>query len=125
MNARHFASRATGHALVADLRPQDVRFWYDGDADMITPFLRATFCGDEASRQGWTPILASGNGDWSSGWGPALAAAERPLDRGVVRLCHVDLAGRVQGNPVAYLLAGRLLGLLPAPAAQNSEETPR
>ncbi|MGC9359188.1 MAG: glycosyl hydrolase 2 galactose-binding domain-containing protein [Anaerolineae bacterium] len=117
MNARHFASRATGHPLVADLDPHDVRFWYDADAGMVTPFLHATFQGN-----GWTPILTSGNGDWSGEWHPALAAAERLVGSGVVRLCQADLAGRAAHNPSAYMLAARMLSLLPAASSTPAKE---
>ncbi len=106
MNPRHFVSRATGHPLVAGFRPNDFRFWYDADAGYVTPILATTF-----TAESWRPILTSGNGDWSSGWGPALAAAEKALGRGTLRLCQVALAGRVQHNPVVLLFARRLLGL--------------
>jgi hypothetical protein len=104
MNARHFVSRATGHPLVADFRPTDFRFWYDDRAGYVTPFLATTL-----SAPGWTPILTSGNGAWSGGWGPALAAAEKNHGAGRVRICQLDLANRVAGNPVARIFAARLL----------------
>ncbi len=104
MNARHFVSRATGHPLVADFRPTDFRFWYDDRVGYVTPFLASTL-----TAPGWTPILMSGNGDWSSGWRPALAAAEKTYGAGRVRVCQLDLANRVAGNPVARIFAGRLL----------------
>ncbi|MGC9349425.1 MAG: hypothetical protein ACP5JG_14900, partial [Anaerolineae bacterium] len=105
MNARHFSSRATGHPLVADLKPDDVWFWYDAGAGYVTPLLATTF-----NAPGWTPILTSGNGDWSGEWGPALAAAEKPYGQGKLRICQVSLAGRTRHNPVARRLASRLLG---------------
>ena len=104
MNPRHFCSRATGHPLVADLKPNDFWFWYDAAAGYVTPFLPSTF-----TAPGWTPILTSGNGDWSGGWGPALAAAEKPHGRGLLRICQVSLADRTRHNPVARLFANRLL----------------
>lgn len=112
MNARHFVSRATGHPLVADFRPTDFRFWYDDRVGYVTPFLPTTLSprqGSGCAAPGWTPILTSGNGDWSSGWGPALAAAEKELGVGRGRVCQLELANRVAGNPVARLFAGRLL----------------
>jgi len=57
-------------------------------------------------------MLSSGNGDWASGWKPALAAAEKPWGEGCLRLCQVALAGRIRGNPAAMLLARQLLGLV-------------
>ena len=110
MNPRHFVSRATGHPLVADFAPADFRFWYDEAAGYVTPLLVTTFSAASGAA-GWSPILTSGNGDWSSGWGPALAAAERKHGRGTLRICQVALAGRAQAVPVARIFAGRLLGL--------------
>ena len=105
MGACHVVSRATGHPLVAGLRPEDFRLWYDPDADMVTPLLERTF-----AAEGWTPILASGNGDWAGAWGPALAAAERADGKGMWRICQVQLAGRTRHNPPAAIFARRLLG---------------
>ena len=104
MNPRHFVSRATGHPLVADLAPADLRFWYDEDAGYVTPLLATAFTAPD-----WTPILRTGNGDWAGNWAPALAAAERRHGAGVVRICQVALAGRIASNPAAALLARRLL----------------
>ena len=104
MNPRHFVSRATGHPLVEGFLPHDFRFWHDDAVGYVTPFLASTF-----SASGWTPILTSGNGDWSSDWKPTLAAAEKRYGAGVVRICQLELANRVAGNPVAHLFALRLL----------------
>lgn len=104
MNARHFASRATGHPLVADFKPTDFRFWYDDAVGYVTPFLPTVL-----TAPGWTPILTSGNGDWQGDWGPALAAAEKPYGAGQIRICQLELANRVAGNPVARIFAVRLL----------------
>lgn len=104
MGARHFVSRATGHRLVSGFEPGDFRFWYDAEARMVTPLLGTT-----VSAPGWNPILASGNGDWTGDWGPALAAAEKRYGDGVIRLCQMALAGRVEHNPPARILARRLL----------------
>ena len=76
----------------------------------MTPLLATTFTAASGAA-GWSPILTSGNGDWSSGWGPALAAAERQHGRGTLRICQVALAGRTQAVPVARIFAERLLGL--------------
>lgn len=100
MGRRHFVSRGTGHALVTGYSTNDFRFWYDDDAGYVTPFLAATFTAD-----GWDAILTSGNGDWSSGWTPALAAAEQRYGAGKLRVCQIALAGRVQENPVTRQFA--------------------
>ncbi len=103
MNPRHFASRATGHRLVRGFRPLDFFFWYDSAAGYVTPILATTF-----RAEGWTPILATGDGDWGSDWGPALAAAELRRGEGRYIVCQVALAGRLV-NPVACLFAERLI----------------
>lgn len=108
MSPRHFVSRKTGHSLVDGFQPNDFRFWHDNRTGYVTPILSTTFSAD-----GWDTVLTSGNGDWSSGWGPALAAAEKRQGAGVFRICQVSLAGRTITNPAARLFAQRLLGLLP------------
>jgi hypothetical protein len=108
MGARHVVSRATGHPLVADLQPEDLRYWHDPAAGGITPFLHATVTAPD-----WAPILASGNGGWAGAWGPALAAAEYRDGAGVWRLCQVQLSGRTQANPAAALLARHLIAAHP------------
>ena len=106
MGARHTVSRATGHPLVADLQPADLRYWYDAAAGYITPLLHTT-----VTAPAWAPILASGNGGWESAWGPALAAAEYHDGAGIWRICQVQLAGRTQENPPAAILAQRLMAI--------------
>jgi hypothetical protein len=105
MSPRHFVSRATGHPLVADFRPDDFRFWHDPVQGRPSPLLYTLF-----TAPGWTPILTTGNGGWGGEWQPALAAAELKQGKGSYRLCQVQLAGRMKTNPVARLFASRLLG---------------
>ncbi|MDW8350708.1 MAG: glycoside hydrolase family 2 TIM barrel-domain containing protein [Anaerolineae bacterium] len=104
MNPRHFVSRATGHPLVAGFKPYDFRFWYNDEAGYVTPLLTTVFDAPD-----WMPILASGNGSWQGSWKPALAAAEKRFGHGLVRICQVELANRVAGNPVAAQFTRRLL----------------
>jgi hypothetical protein len=104
MNPRHFVSRATGHPLVADYRPQDFRFWYDPAQRRPSPLLHTLF-----TAPGWTPILSTGNGGWGGGWTPALAAAELLRGAGKYRICQVKLTDRVKTSPVARRFATALL----------------
>lgn len=105
MGPVQFVSRATGHPLVRDFAPFDFRFWYDARAGYPTPLARTIFCAE-----GWTPILASGIGGWvNAPWKPALAAAERRDGWGCWRICQVELAARIDGNPQASIFARRLL----------------
>jgi len=106
MGARHFVSRGKGHHICAAFTPSDLQLWYNAEVGYVTPLLAATF-----SAPGWVSILTSGNGDWCSGWKPALAAAEKAMGQGYLRVCEVALAGRVRGNPSAMLFARQLLGL--------------
>lgn len=106
----HFASRATGHPLVEGFESLDFRFWHDDEAGYVKPFLPRSFRGE-----GWDAILTSGDqasrDTWFAGdrWEPSLAAAQRALGSGLVRLCQVQLARRTRGNPAARILAQRLL----------------
>jgi beta-galactosidase/beta-glucuronidase len=106
--ARHFASRDTGHPLVAGFGPEDFRLWYDPAAERITPLLETCF-----RAQGWTPILTTGSGGGTlpspTAWSPALAVAEKQDGAGRWRVCQITLAGRVAANPVAKLFARRFL----------------
>jgi len=103
MGARHFVSRATGHPLVAGFEPQDFRLWHDPSADRIVPLLETCF-----RREGWTPILSTGNGGWKDGWGPALAVAEKHDGAGLWIISQIALAGRIATNPAAHIFAKRL-----------------
>lgn len=100
----HFASRATGHPLVAENRPDDFKYWYDEAAGYITPLLYSTL-----EAEGYTPILFSGNQDRTGSWQQVSAAAERTFGKGTIRLCQLCLTGRLTGNPTAKLFAETLL----------------
>ncbi|MDD5707584.1 MAG: hypothetical protein PHR35_16810, partial [Kiritimatiellae bacterium] len=105
MGSVQFVSRATGHPLVRGFQPFDFRFWYNAGLERASPLLDRTFVGD-----GWTPILTTGDVEWNvNREQPALACAEKREGRGVWRICNVQLADRVAGNPVAEIFARRLL----------------
>jgi beta-galactosidase/beta-glucuronidase len=91
----HFASRATGHNLVHGFQPEDFKLWYDATVDRITPLLLTGF-----TAPGWEPVLTSFD---------KLATACKPEGQGQWCICQVALAGRTAGNPVAEILARRLL----------------
>lgn len=99
-----FVSRDTHHPMVADFKPDDFKFWYDRAAGLVMPLMTHAF-----NAEGWTPILKSGNGGWQGEWGPALAAAEKPIGQGCLRICQVSLRDRTADNPVAEIFARRLL----------------
>lgn len=104
MNAVHFANRDTGHPMVHGLEPDSVKFWFDEDLGYVSPFLHTTF-----QAEGWEPILRSGNGFWSTEWEPVLAAASKTEGRGQWIICQLDLHNRIKTNPVASLLARRMV----------------
>ena len=89
----HFVSRKTGHSMVSQFRENDFSYWYNADADMITPILFNTF-----EAEGFTPILISGNIDKRGNWIKALAAAEKFYNGKRYIICQVDLRTE---NPVA------------------------
>jgi hypothetical protein len=98
-----FASRATGHPLVAGLEPRDLFLWYDPREDCIMPLLSTTL-----DAPGWDTIVSTGHVSWTGASVPAQACAEKRLGKGVLRICQLTLAGRLI-NPAAEELARRLV----------------
>jgi hypothetical protein len=94
------------HPWVAGLAPGDIRLWHDGPAGRITPLLDKLIL----PADGWQPVLISGCGGWGMNLSLAYACAERPLGKGHLVICQVDLAGRTATNPAARTLADALLG---------------
>lgn len=95
----HFVSRKTGHPMVKDFEPKDFSYFWDKDADMITPIIYNTFKAD-----GFTPILITGNKDDNGEWTTALAAAEKTVNGKRYIICQVDLR---EENPIAQRLKAR------------------
>jgi len=106
MGQRHFVSCSTGHELVAGLRPYDCWFWHDESVGHPTPLLATVL---DPAPPGWTTILESGNGSWTTPWQPVPAAVEKQVGLGVMRICQVKLVHRTKTNPTAALFARRLL----------------
>jgi hypothetical protein len=92
----HFVSRATGHPLVENFRPEDFKFWYDAKLDHPAPLLRLP----AFKASGWEPVLLSFN-DMAAGW--------KADGQGHWCICQIELAGRTAGNAVANIFARRLL----------------
>ncbi len=105
MGPRHFVSRDSGHDMVRGFQPDDFKFWYDAGAGYVTPLLSSVL-----DAPGWRAILISGNGDWHGNWRPVPAAAELKRGKGMWRICQVNLADHIEGNPVAHLFSHRLFG---------------
>ncbi len=96
-NQRHFLSRKTGHPIVKDFKPNDFRYWYSKDADMITPILSASL-----EAKGFEPILMTVNketeGQWDEGWPAVLACGIKKHEGRYYVICQADL--RME-NPIA------------------------
>ena len=112
MGRLHFVSRATGHPLVAGFHADDLRWWHDETAGMVTPLCHAV----ATAPDGWNRVLATGNCGWGVPRSEAAACLERPLDAGRIVLSQVLLNGRTRTNPAAMLLALRLAGLSATPS---------
>ena len=106
MGPRHFVDGCTGHPIGRDLQPYDCWFWHDSSVGYASPLLERVL---DPAPVGWTALLESGNGSWATDWKPAPAAAEVRVGQGVIRVCQVKLAHRTKTNPVAAILARRLL----------------
>jgi hypothetical protein len=104
MGARHFVSRATGHPLMDGFEREDFKFWYESATDRPAPILRSIF-----EAEGWRPILTSGTRTDGGEWHPVLAVAEKSAGSGSWCVCQLQLAGRIEGNPVAEIFARRLV----------------
>ncbi len=89
----HFVSRKTGHKAVEEFRERDFSYWYNREADMITPLCAETF-----TAEGFTPILTSGNQNEHGEWRQELACAEKIYEGKRYVITTVDLRCE---NPVA------------------------
>ncbi len=89
----HFVSRKTGHSAVDEFKPEDFRYWYNKDEDMITPIITSTF-----EAEGFSPILTSGNTDDEGSWHNVLACGEKVYNGKRYVICQVDLRCE---NPIA------------------------
>lgn len=101
MSPVHFASRKTGHPAVAEFEPEDIRYFYDAEEDMITPIVTHTFEAD-----GFTPILVGGNTDDDGNWHKVMIAGEKEWNGKKYVVCNVDLRTE---NPIAERLRAALL----------------
>lgn len=89
----HFVSAKTGHPVVEEFEEKDFSYWYDKEADYITPLLETTF-----TAKGFTPILTTGNMDETGKWTKVLACAEKVYQGKRYVICQLHLR---QENPVA------------------------
>jgi hypothetical protein len=107
MGDYYFVSPNTGHALVQWADPMDFKFWFNEQADVVTPFI-----GNVLKADGWTPILSTGQTSWGSrDEGPYLAVAEKKSGKGTYIICQLQLNHRINANPTAKKFIVQLLGL--------------
>ena len=59
--------------------------------------------------EGWESAILSGNGAWATPWGPVHALATKQDGKGCWIICQLDLHNRSKINPVAKLLATKML----------------
>lgn len=104
MNPVHFVSRNTGHEIVKDFASDDFKFWFDEKAGYVTPILETTFIAPT-----FTPVLASGNGDWSGEWVSSLAVGLKTFGKGTLIINQLKMEGRLHSNPVAVHFVEELL----------------
>ena len=96
----HFVSRKTGHPSVKGFSEKDFSFWYDKDADMITPVCECTFTLDGA-----IPILTSANTDDEGRWQKELVCAELSQNGKRFIITTVDFR---EENPAAKIFLKNL-----------------
>ncbi len=107
MGNYYFVSPETGHELVRWAEPDDFRFWYNDEKEVITPFIETVF-----RAEGWAPILSTGLTSWGSrDNGKYLAVAEKSMGKGKLVICQLQLNHRTNSNPPAKKFICGLLGL--------------
>lgn len=106
----HFVARSKEHELVKDLKPDDVRYWYDENLGYISPILSETL---EAEGFEWILTSAAKNATSPYSdvgrWHVVPAVARKKIGEGYVIFCQIDLQHRITTNPIAKLLLERLL----------------
>ncbi|MCU0394495.1 MAG: hypothetical protein MUF29_01190 [Chitinophagaceae bacterium] len=96
MGQYYFAAPVKDHPAMRAFQPRDIWWWYNSREGMVRPLL-----GEMSTGKGWTPLVTTGQTGWVGANDYALAAAERSWGKGQVRVCHLQLAGRVTHNPMA------------------------
>ena len=105
MGQYYFVSPKSGHSMVKDAQPFDFSFWHDETKGLVTPFLRSMIkAGSE-----WTPILKTGKTTWVNMAGEYSAVAEMKKDKGIYRICQLQLNNRVKSNPAARAFSYKII----------------
>lgn len=104
MGSYYFVSPETGSKMTRNMEPFDFNLWFDEKAGYITPFLDKIVIAKD-----WNTILETGNTNWVSDEGGAMAAGELKLGKGELIICQLDLNNRMMTNPTANIFIHRLL----------------
>lgn len=104
LTGHQFASRKTGHPVVADLGPFHFSLWYDRSLDRITHLLDSGLEGE-----GLAPITLTGHGIWYTKKEDIPSGAELHLGHGRILLDQVRAPERMDGEPRAAIYLERLL----------------
>ncbi|MCK0158263.1 hypothetical protein MWU65_13795 [Cellulophaga sp. F20128] len=104
MGSYYFTSPLTGHRFTQNAKPFDFKMWYDEETGYITPFLDKIILAEN-----WSPILATGNTNWTEDHGEAMAAGELKIGDGAIFICQLDLINRIKSNPTAQDFVLKLL----------------
>jgi hypothetical protein len=105
MGQYYFASPVKDHPAMKAFAPRDIWWWYDAHRGVVRPLLSEMSTG-----KGWSPMVTTGQTGWVGANDYALAVAEKKLGKGSIRICHVQLAGRIKDNPMAMELLRVLMG---------------
>jgi len=105
MGQYYFVAPVLDQPLMNGFKPNDFRFWYNSNTGVISPLLS-----EMSQMQGWTALLKTGQTGWVGSSDYAFAAAEKKYGKGMFRINHVLLNGRVKENVTARQFAILLFG---------------
>jgi hypothetical protein len=100
MGQYYFVSPVLDHPMMKAFHPKDFFFWFNSRKGLVSPILS-----EMSQGKGWTPLLRTGQTGWVGVNDYAVAAAEKRSGKGVYRINHVQLDGRLNHNPAARLFA--------------------
>jgi len=105
MGQYYFVSPSLQHPGMKLFQPNDFWLWYNSNKKLISPLL-----GEMSQIDGWTSLLTTGQTGWVGSSDYAFAAAEKKMGKGMFRISHLLLDGRIKANPAAMKFAVLLIG---------------
>ena len=102
-DTRNYVSAQTGHPAVAEFHPNDFRFWYDKETDMLNIMTGQTF-----DAPGFLPILTAWDIPDGKDWCEQCVLAEKKYEGKTYLVSMIDLKCE---NPVAKRLLKNLYKL--------------